>query len=411
MALSYDELYLLCEEWQQLVGSQLQHVAQHGDKVYHLHFFGDEKHCLTLDLNPRKPLMVRRASGPKKNKGKKDPVTNFLGAHFVNALLVEVAIASKPNRALKLVFENREGEKKVLFFVCFPHGQQIQLKIEGKEVIRPRQKNKLELEETYFVEPELKKSWEINEGLALELKGTSKTAKKTPDSPAVQIVSKLKKALGKLEETHQKQIDLENEKIQELEAKALELKLKGGAKIGGRLKKLYTEIDKLKRKRVGRDQRKSDLLEQIQVAGEGKMAVAQKSSVEDTDGFRGVKIQVDPVWQVWVGKSAEQNDQLVRLAKPHEIWLHLRDHPGAHGLIRGPKNKDVPEAVTVFACQVVAMLSRSKRKAFAEGDPLDFVLAPRKFIRKPKGAPVGQVIVEREKVRRVAFKLVQYQTL
>ena len=55
--------------------------------------------------------------------------------------------------------------------------------------------------------------------------------------------------------------------------------------------------------------------------------------------FSGTQVCLDDQLELWVGRSDWQNDDLVRLSSPHDLWIHLRDYAGAHGVIRGPKKE------------------------------------------------------------------------
>jgi len=109
-----------------------------------------------------------------------------------------------------------------------------------------------------------------------------------------------------------------------------------------------------------------------------------------------------------VGRNAAQNDDLVRSGGPEDLWIHMRDYPSAHGLLRGPKKAKPTETQITFCCQVVAQLSKSKKKSFQEGEKFDFIITPKKFVKKKRGMAPGSVIVERETVRRIAYKEVVF---
>lgn len=206
------------------------------------------------------------------------------------------------------------------------------------------------------------------------------------------------------------------EKLESLENFASTLKNRGG-RIGTELEKTYKEIQGLKRKKQVQADRLKVLkakLKEMQspaykAAEQERLLKKAKQSnqpvfMERKKSWPGLQIPLDDTWELWVGRSAIQNDELIKAAHPWELWIHLRDYPGAHGLIRGPKNKQPPEHFIDRSCQIVAQFSQKKKSAFSEGDVLDFVVTARKFLRKKKGMSSGQVLVERETVRRVAYK-------
>lgn len=95
---------------------------------------------------------------------------------------------------------------------------------------------------------------------------------------------------------------------------------------------------------------------------------------------------------VLVGRSAQENDRLVCLASPNDLWLHARGVPGAHVLLRTGGRK-VPEEVLYKAAQLAAWHSqaRGERKVTVS-------YTEARHVRKPKGAPAGTVVLKEESV-------------
>lgn len=100
---------------------------------------------------------------------------------------------------------------------------------------------------------------------------------------------------------------------------------------------------------------------------------------------------------VLVGKTAQGNDALVtRLLRGRDVWLHLRDRPGAHVMLRieGAATAKEPE---VTACAMLA----GHLSGVAKGEACDITICAGKDVRKVKGAPAGSVYVSHERVQRV----------
>ena len=87
------------------------------------------------------------------------------------------------------------------------------------------------------------------------------------------------------------------------------------------------------------------------------------------------------------GNTGTQNDALVRMADGDDIWLHVRDGPGGHVLIRtGGRPDAVPETTLYEAAAIAAAHSRQRADTRVE---VAYTLA--KHVRKPRGAPPGLV--------------------
>ncbi|MFQ5572416.1 MAG: NFACT family protein [Rhodothermales bacterium] len=107
-------------------------------------------------------------------------------------------------------------------------------------------------------------------------------------------------------------------------------------------------------------------------------------------------------YEVWVGKNAKQNDALTfRYAQKHDLWMHARGVGGSHAVLRLPSRTAQPgKHILERAAAIAAYYSK------AQGSSLVPVLVtPRKYVRKPKGAPPGTVVVEREDVLMVEPRL------
>ena len=92
--------------------------------------------------------------------------------------------------------------------------------------------------------------------------------------------------------------------------------------------------------------------------------------------------------EILVGKNSTQNDRLTGGARGGDTWLHAKDMPGSHVIIRG-------ETVSPEALQAGAKLAAWFSKGKGVSVPVDYTL--RKFVKKPGGAPAGFVIYSHQK--------------
>lgn len=93
-------------------------------------------------------------------------------------------------------------------------------------------------------------------------------------------------------------------------------------------------------------------------------------------------------YDIFVGKSNLQNDELtLRMAEPTDIWMHTKDIPGSHVIIRTGGKSELPEATMEEAANLAAFYSKAKNSSMV---PVDYT--QRKNIKKPNGAKPGMVI-------------------
>ena len=94
--------------------------------------------------------------------------------------------------------------------------------------------------------------------------------------------------------------------------------------------------------------------------------------------------------EILVGKNATQNDRLTLSAKPEELWLHAKDMPGSHVIIRC--EGEIPQTTLKQAALLAAWYSKGQRSSMV---PVDYTL--RKYVKKPSGAMPGKVIYTHQK--------------
>ncbi|MCL6548059.1 MAG: NFACT RNA binding domain-containing protein [Alicyclobacillus sp.] len=93
-----------------------------------------------------------------------------------------------------------------------------------------------------------------------------------------------------------------------------------------------------------------------------------------------------------VGRSNLQNDRLtLRSSQPTDIWLHVKDQPGAHVVIQADR-RDVPDSTLAEAALLAAYFSKARDSANVA---VDYTLV--KHVWKPGGARPGQVLYDHHK--------------
>ncbi len=86
-------------------------------------------------------------------------------------------------------------------------------------------------------------------------------------------------------------------------------------------------------------------------------------------------------YEVWLGRNAEANWQLLRSARPDDLWLHVKGAPGSHALLRVKKRgEEVPIAAIEQAAQIAAYFSKRRTSSWVE---VDYTRA--RYVRPAKG--------------------------
>lgn len=111
-----------------------------------------------------------------------------------------------------------------------------------------------------------------------------------------------------------------------------------------------------------------------------------KSQRQPTEKSTPRKVLLDS-YEIYIGKNNKQNDLIVtKIAKPDDIWLHTKDIPGSHVLIKSPSNQPVPDHVLETAALLAAYHSKSR---LSTNVPVDYT--QKKHVWKLKGAKPGMV--------------------
>lgn len=94
-------------------------------------------------------------------------------------------------------------------------------------------------------------------------------------------------------------------------------------------------------------------------------------------------------FKIIIGRSAEDNDYVtVHLARGNDGWLHVRDYPGSHAVIRAEKGREITTTAWREAAELCAALSKAPDLA-----KVDVIYTYKKYVSKPKNAKAGSVLV------------------
>ena len=83
----------------------------------------------------------------------------------------------------------------------------------------------------------------------------------------------------------------------------------------------------------------------------------------------------------------------MQVAAKNDLWLHARDVSGSHVIVREKPGQKFREPVIEKVAQLAAWHSKRRTDSLCP-----VIYTPRKYVRKMKGAPAGQVVVEKEQV-------------
>jgi predicted ribosome quality control (RQC) complex YloA/Tae2 family protein len=108
---------------------------------------------------------------------------------------------------------------------------------------------------------------------------------------------------------------------------------------------------------------------------------------------------IDGRWEVWVGRSNQENDELThRASHPADLWLHAQGVPGSHVILRTQGHPEqIPHRVLEKAAGLAALHSKARHSGL-----VPVVFTERRYVRKPRKTAPGIAVCQREKTLFVA---------
>lgn len=97
-------------------------------------------------------------------------------------------------------------------------------------------------------------------------------------------------------------------------------------------------------------------------------------------------------YMILVGKNSQNNDLLtMKHAAKNDLWLHARGMAGSHVVIKTKAGQNIPTDVLEYAASLAAHFSKGRTDSLCP-----VIYTEKKYVRKIKGAPAGQVVVDKE---------------
>jgi predicted ribosome quality control (RQC) complex YloA/Tae2 family protein len=102
-------------------------------------------------------------------------------------------------------------------------------------------------------------------------------------------------------------------------------------------------------------------------------------------------------WVVLAGRTDAANDHLsLKLARPNDLWFHVRGMPGSHVVLRVPADASPSRAVQELAAAIAAYHSKAR-----DAGTIAVSCTEARHVSKPRGAKPGTVTIRKEKVLKV----------
>lgn len=133
----------------------------------------------------------------------------------------------------------------------------------------------------------------------------------------------------------------------------------------------------------------SDIRSELTSAGYISQSPKRRTAVRHS---RPLKLTAPDSTEILVGKNNYQNDEITfKQAQLDDIWLHIKDFPGSHIILRTGRQMPSDDTLTLGA-QLAAYFSKARTSSKV---PVDYT--KRRHVKKPAGAKPGFVIYSAQK--------------
>lgn len=415
------ELQSVMPELESLVGARFQELQTTEHQIGLGFFSHGELIWWVFDLSSSAPMVARLDRWPLKSKSRVTPALLFGRAHFVNRILQSVTLRADLGRVLVFDFGGREIEIRL-----FPHGTNLILRgPESSLSLHKVEELKVAPTEAFASPAAVGPAGSETVGLSggpsvirdlqtLTSEWSARFQSKTASSESKdisKILEKKTKALLVLQDSlnnpEWKLWQSAGEWIQQnqslqVPSEFTEL-VQADQSLADNMLRIFNKSKLLQGKLRGTEERLRLLQEEILDLQSGKApkkpSSQKKKPTEDAARMRTVPL-ADKV-ELRIGKSGADNLLLLRKSQAWDYWIHLKDYPGAHGILSRPRNLEPSQKMLENAA---CWIGRESTKAkLIEGDRFEVLIAETRYVRPIKADKLGRVNYQNERVFRFVF--------
>jgi predicted ribosome quality control (RQC) complex YloA/Tae2 family protein len=400
---SAEELRAIVDLAKKLEGRRLQNI-EISDAFFMLGFYGHgDLTWLVMDLRPaRTCLLIFSNENRPRHKPQKKPLQLFLNAHLLHRDLERVELDEEKGRVVELNF-SEDSKAQSLRLTLIPQLLNVEACAYDKQIflVKPKTLSSIHRQNTqdFLRSPEqIQKEWLASIPVAKE-----------KSHPRDSAVAKKEKAIQKVREELDKkssnsyralgQILVASQSLDGPEEvrKLVDPKLS----LAENIQMAFSHAKSLDLKRIRTHERLQQLEAELQKLINSKANVAHsptglaphkiRSTLKTkTPPYQGRTLKLSDDLEFIVGRSAKDNLALLRRSRAWDLWIHLKDQPGSHGILFRPKNKKISDDLLRKASAFLIHNSGTKAKSLI-GQRVDLLVAECRFVRPIKGDYLGQV--------------------
>lgn len=411
--MNVNELVSFCD-WlgPKLISTQLQDLWT-DEKFFVLKLFNrqlSQDFYFVCQIDQQNPIFWIQSSPPPIAK-KPKPLSLFLNSNAKNRYLQGITVDYDLGRVVDLTWKDSETEI-ILRMILIPRAFNLiatQMNT-GKKISWFREQALTKAQNPPY--EIIKHDWEkfcADHSLFSEKKKDSSRPEAIEKNKS-DFLSKLQKDLAKKTKAIQelsKQVD--SQESVSLRDQGELLKVQGAS--GVEIEKIFQKAKQLDKKKLGATERIeilqlevkkiSDLIFQIESGDFDPIQIQKQKNNKSLQrrsqeiGARGRRLQLPDQMRADVGKSAADNLLLLRGAKPWDLWMHLKDRPGAYAIIS--RNREQKVSIDVLQ-KVFEWLIKMSGEKLEQGGKASVLLTECRFVKPIKGDKLGRVTHQNSQV-------------
>lgn len=410
-ALNIKEVAELAKSLSSAIACRLQNVES-GENWVSFMFYGrgEEKH-FTISLSPQLPIVLP-LEAPRQHRRKTIPIQLFLRAHFENHFLSKVLFNEGDGRVITLEFSNQAQLEVRLY----PHGQNLIARTaDGKRISYDK------VHESQLISLSSEQVFEVRTVEQLLMEWLQSTLQKPAGVDEKSIQARRDKLLQKkIRASEVLKLDLESKKKaqfrdvgewlkahQHLNVSAawagyIDPELSFAANLNLLFKKAKLNDEKIRLAEKRLEQINSEI-KKIEAGDIGVALSSPQSLIQDAEA-RGRTFQLTDGLHFYVGRNAQENLKILRAAQAWDLWCHIQDRPGSHGILKRNKNQKISDKSIEESLQFLLRSQFGAKSKNYLGDSFSCIVAECRFVRPIKGDRLGRVHYQNERVFRIRFK-------
>lgn len=411
--------------------AQLQEVWTNGRDLV-LCLYNRQEFYLRIDTArgaPKIGIFLQRPPVEKKSK----PLSLFLNSHAKNLRLEKSEVSAEWGRVLRLVFVGGDkGEKKVeLDLLLIPRACNLIARLFEKGQMQKQISWEKPKELPQSLAPVGAQEFPDIDWLEFSKKifnpkedgGPAVQASSEKSSRAVGVSDSLKKKQGillKLEKNFEEMDSRPWLEIGELLKSVREvtdipepLRVLFDPKLSLKQnrEKAFAQYKQIEEKKLRVQDRIREVKKEVRQledslsSGEstGVLSSPPAKGLLERSGAQGRRLEISPQIFAVIGKSGKDNLNILRRAQPWDLWIHLKDFPGAHAIISRPRQHEIgPALIDKVARWVIKESFNSKKISLT--DVFEVLVVETRFVKPIKGDKLGRVTYQNPRVYRVRLQ-------